>query len=131
MPPYTNPPCKQLLAVVVMGAGVLIIRPPLLLSFASLSSPVLVVLPPSLFTCPHCHDDRAISAHDPSCKQWLAVRGQVLGYPGVMLMVIAITILLSLDLGDMAISTHYPPCKQWLTAVGVDALLVLLCCCCC
>jgi len=40
-----NPPCKQSLTVVVMGAGVPIIRPPLLLSFMSSLSPVLVILP--------------------------------------------------------------------------------------
>ena len=50
-------------------AGVLVIGPPLLLSFASSSSPVLVVLPLLSFTCPHCHDDGAVSTRNPPCEQ--------------------------------------------------------------
>jgi len=52
----------------------------------------------------------------------LPARGQVLGYPGIMLVVIAIVIP-SLDPSNIAINIHYPPCKQWLTAVVVGALL--------
>jgi hypothetical protein len=81
-----NPPCEQLLAAVV-GSGVLVDGPPLLLSFASSSSPVLVVLPSSSFMCPRCRDDGAFGTRDPSCEQWLAARGRVLGYPGVVLVV--------------------------------------------
>ena len=63
----------------------------------------------------------AVSTCDPTCEQWLAARGQVLGYPSVVLVVIAVVVPL-LDPGNMAINTHYPPCEQWLTAVVVGAL---------
>ena len=72
-------------------------------------------------SCSHHCDDMAISTHNPTCEQWLATRGWVLGYPGTMLMVIPL-----LDPSNMAINTHYPPCEQWLTAVVVGALL--FCC---
>ena len=70
----------------------------------------------------------AFSTCDPTCEQSLAAGGWVLGYPGVMLGVIAIIVPLSLDCSDVAIGTNCPPCEQWLTAVGVGALLVVLGC---
>jgi len=70
----------------------------------------------------------AFSTHDPTCEQLLTVGGQVLGYPGVVLGVIAVVVLLSLDHSDVAIGTHCPPCEQWLAVVGVGALLVMLGC---
>ena len=64
----------------------------------------------------------AVSTRDPTCEQWLAARGWVLGYSGVVLVVIAVVVA-SLDPGNVAIDTHYPPCEQWLAAVVVGALL--------
>jgi hypothetical protein len=88
-----NPPREQSLAVVEVGAGVLVVRPPLLLSFASsLSSGPLSCCclrprrcPPSWSSCLHCRlrrDDGAVSTRDviPPFEQWLAGAGRCWGW---------------------------------------------------
>ena len=111
---YTcKPPYEQLLVGMVVG------------SVSSLGAGVLLII-----LCPRCYAsvvvDVAVSTCDPTCEQSLAVGG-VLGYPGVVLVVVAVVVPLLLDHSDVAVSTHCPPCKQWLAAVGVGALLVALC----
>ena len=71
----------------------------------------------------HCCCSLPLLSLSPHC---CLPRGAIkLGYPGIMLVVVAIVIP-SLDPGNVAINTHYPPCKQWLMAVVVGALL--FCC---
>ena len=79
-------------------------------------------LAPTPVLCPRHRNGMAICTRDSTCEQWLVARGQVLGYPGVVLVVIAVVVPL-LDPSNVAINTHYPPCEQWLAAVVVGALL--------
>jgi hypothetical protein len=43
-------------------------------------------------SCSRRCDDMAVSTRNPTCEQWLAARGRVLGYPGIVLVGVAVVI---------------------------------------